>query len=298
MKSTASKRACALIVWSMSGCISPNLLDAEQQTDRDPRTPACVETDDPLSLVCPVTRECDPLDIRHEALRVINWNIKATRERGLDAVIDALRALDPDLILLQEVDVNAARTGDVDQPDTLAHALGDDFDYVFAPTLQLDQAAYGIAVLSRLPFAAAERIALSNVANKEPRTALEAQLCVGRFQLRVATHHADPESAGAAKSCTEIARHLERGPRQPTLFAGDLNMLPHEAGPQAFVQAGLRDLLAEHDPSSTFGDSRIDYMFVDEHLAQRVSDARVVQTDASDHELLFLELVPWSSDFL
>jgi endonuclease/exonuclease/phosphatase family metal-dependent hydrolase len=49
-------------------------------------------------------------------------------------------------------------------------------------------------------------------------------------------------------------------------------------------------VLAKRDPSPTFGDARIDYLFLDPQLAQHIVDARVIQTDASDHELLLMEL--------
>jgi endonuclease/exonuclease/phosphatase family metal-dependent hydrolase len=225
-----------------------------------------------------------------ERIRIVNWNIKVGMQRGLDAVRDTLRELHPDVVLLQEVDDNTVRSKHVDQARALAEGLGAQFDYAFAPALELQGGSYGIAMLSRLPFQAAGVIELSNSGTNEPRTAIDAQLCAGPSPLRVVTHHADNSVTGSANSCNEILDTLLRSPLERTIFAGDLNQPPTESGPTACVDAGLLDVLAERDPTPTFSTRRIDYFFVGRQLAEQVVDAKVVQTDASDHELIVMDL--------
>jgi endonuclease/exonuclease/phosphatase family metal-dependent hydrolase len=95
-----------------------------------------------------------PQDIRPGRLRVLNWNI----ERGLQLakIQDAIRALDPDLCILQEVDLQARRTGGRNIAEQLARAAG--FHYVFAIEFQelsegspSSPAYHGQATLTRLP---------------------------------------------------------------------------------------------------------------------------------------------------
>src|SRR5215469_4001301 len=87
-------------------------------------------------------------------LRAVNWNIN--RGLQLDGVIDFLRASSADLILLQETDVNARRTGRRNIPREIAQALR--MHYIFgrefkelAQGSQTDPAYHGQTTLSRLP---------------------------------------------------------------------------------------------------------------------------------------------------
>lgn len=89
-----------------------------------------------------------------ETLRVVNWNIN--RGLQLNGVIDFLRASSADLILLQETDVNARRTGRCHIPREIARAL--QMDYIFgrefeelAQGSRANPAYHGQTTLSRLP---------------------------------------------------------------------------------------------------------------------------------------------------
>lgn len=88
------------------------------------------------------------------SVRVVSWNI----ERGLQfsAILDFLRSADADLILLQEVDLNARRTQQRDVALELARSLG--LNYVFGKEFRelsagsgASPAYQGIATLSRWP---------------------------------------------------------------------------------------------------------------------------------------------------
>ena len=89
-----------------------------------------------------------------ERIRMVNWNIN--RGLQLDGVISFLRAAAPDLVLLQETDVNARRTQYRNIAREIAQALC--MHYVFGCEFQeltqgnSDSPAYhGHATLSRLP---------------------------------------------------------------------------------------------------------------------------------------------------
>ena len=93
----------------------------------------------------PLSRDC---------IRVVNWNA----ERGLQfpAILDFLRATEADLILLQEVDLNARRTKYRDVARELARSLH--LNYVFGKEFQelgsgsgLSPAYHGLATLSPWP---------------------------------------------------------------------------------------------------------------------------------------------------
>ena len=80
-------------------------------------------------------------------LRIATWNIRAAQSAPVDALAAELRAMEVDLVALQEVDVRTRRGNFVDEPGELAAALG--FHYVFAASFHWDEGHYGLALLSR-----------------------------------------------------------------------------------------------------------------------------------------------------
>jgi endonuclease/exonuclease/phosphatase family metal-dependent hydrolase len=87
-------------------------------------------------------------------LSVITWNIE--RGKAYDSVLSVLRSLDPDIVLLQEVDRFCRRTGYRDVARDLAHALG--MNWVAAGEFQeigeargTQAALHGQATLSKFP---------------------------------------------------------------------------------------------------------------------------------------------------
>lgn len=85
--------------------------------------------------------------------KLVSWNIE--RGEQLEAVIKVLKQQSPDILLLQEVDLNANRTGKKDVAGEVARQLG--LNYLFAAEFQelgqggRDRMAYhGQAVMTRL----------------------------------------------------------------------------------------------------------------------------------------------------
>jgi endonuclease/exonuclease/phosphatase family metal-dependent hydrolase len=64
--------------------------------------------------------------------RIVSWNVNKGRNPG--ALAEALRGLDCDVCLLQEIDFNARRTGNVNVTEQIAHRLG--MNWVFAPAFE------------------------------------------------------------------------------------------------------------------------------------------------------------------
>jgi endonuclease/exonuclease/phosphatase family metal-dependent hydrolase len=89
-----------------------------------------------------------------ETIRVVSWNIN--RGLQLNGIISFLGASRADLILLQETDINARRTGRRNVPRKIAEALR--MNYIFgcefeelAQGSRTDPAYHGQTTLSRLP---------------------------------------------------------------------------------------------------------------------------------------------------
>src|ERR1700686_1377824 len=179
------------------------------------------------------------------AMRVVNWNI----ERGLrlPEIIDFLGSQNADLLILQEVDLNARRTGRLNIAEEIARRIG--MNYVFGCEFEeltqgsrTSPAYHGQATLSRWRLANPRVIRFRRQSDFWrprwflPRTDLFQERNGGRIALVT-------ELEGAGRELTIYNLHLEsRGdndlrldqldevvsdsaryqPHSPTLLAGDL----------------------------------------------------------------------------
>jgi endonuclease/exonuclease/phosphatase family metal-dependent hydrolase len=219
--------------------------------------------------------------------RIATWNIRAARAAAVDAIAAELQAMQADVIALQEVDVRTRRTGFIDEPAALATALG--FHYVFAASIKYDEGDYGLAVLSRWPFAKVRRHRLDATAAAEPRIVLEVTVCARGRPLRLFNHHADGRVASRSAGFAELREIVQADLGHGMLLLGDFNERPDATGVRGLIDAGLVDLGAEHDVN-TARSGRIDYLLADGPLARLTSTARVWPTDKSDHHAVLVEL--------
>jgi endonuclease/exonuclease/phosphatase family metal-dependent hydrolase len=246
----------------------------------------------------------EPARVDHVArpdkdLSVVSWNIE--RGEAYDAVLTVLRRLDPDVVLLQEVDQGCRRTGYRNVARDLATAL--EMNWVAAGEFQeLGEgrsgfpAITGQAILSRfvihdavgLPFKAQDRWRWS-VNPVQPRRG-------GRLALRARTggvtfYNTHIESGGneglkhrqMAEIVADQARTMDG---EPVVIAGDFNNrpAPHSLTLRSLTRASFVDALGDaagRGPTSLGQRQPIDWIF-GKHMAQgtgRVVDAAA----ASDH---------------
>jgi len=193
------------------------------------------------------------------SVRVIDWNI----ERGLKlpAIIDFLAAQSADLLVLQEVDVNARRTHGLNVAEEIARALK--MNYVFGREFQelaegtSSSPAYtGQATLSRWPLVNPRSIRFNKQSDfwhprwylpnmplfqerRGGRIALFSELRVGGQSLAVYNLHL--ESRGDARlRIAQLQEVISDAGDPPALIAGDLNIDPANGLPDTvFRQAGF-----------------------------------------------------------
>ena len=219
------------------------------------------------------------------SLRVVTWNIRAGQSSSIDVIGDELEGLDADVVALQEVDLDADRTGTVNQPAVLAERLG--MDWTFAAAREEGGGSFGVALMSRLPVVEAARIDLPSDNAFEPRVAVDVHLCAGELRVRVASLHADVYPWSATQNADFLAATMQESAGEGVVVGGDLNETPEGGGPAAFRARGFTDASAD---APTFADRRIDYVFVDEAL-QQIEQSFVQESDASDHRPLIVDIV-------
>lgn len=239
-------------------------------------------------------------------VRALTYNIRSGNG-DLGQIAETIRRLAPDIVALQEVDVNwADRSGFEDQAKALGKLLG--MHVRFAPIYVLPGAdstkpprQFGVALLSRYPIVRWSNDTLTRLStqtpNPEPARApglLAATIDVNGFAVRVFNTHLDYRSDPRVREqqIAEMVSYIGDAPG-PTLVFGDLNAGPDAPELQPLLQR-LRDTWeSKAEAGFTYPADkpakRIDYVLASNHF--RVRSASVPATKASDHRPVVVELL-------
>ncbi|SDK81973.1 Metal-dependent hydrolase, endonuclease/exonuclease/phosphatase family [Nocardioides sp. YR527] len=243
-------------------------LDAPPAIDKVPKKPKI----DP----CAVPRE----------LTVMTFNIKGGRVSPgeLGGIASVIRASGADVVLLQEVDQNRRRSGNVDQPAIIASQLG--MQSVFGANDYItDRGGYGTAILSRFPIAESGNTHLPNRDGKEQRGVLRANIIVEGQRLVVFNTHLDHTSDSLRQAQIGAVMSKVNAYDGAKLLGGDLNA-GDGSGVLGTALATLSDagasLGASHD-----GGGRVDYLLPNSWLS--AGDGNVTPTGLSDHHAVSID---------
>jgi endonuclease/exonuclease/phosphatase family metal-dependent hydrolase len=231
----------------------------------------------------------------HVQLRVMTYNVHTGI--GMDKKLDLKRIADvinrerPDLVGLQEVDRGVERTGRIDEIQELARLTK--MEYAFANNLRYQGGWYGVAILSRFPILATEHKLYRNRREAERRGFIRAEVDFKGERLNFVTTHLDYQfEDGRLFEAEQLTEALDRC-AGPLIVVGDLNDEP--SGPAYKLLAGrFGDAWVASDTGLTFPSDkprkRIDYVFLrsGEHIGVR--KAAVLETQASDHRPLLVDL--------
>ena len=162
-----------------------------------------------------------------QPLRVLTYNVQFCR--GIDRAVDipriaaAIAPFDPDVLALQEVDVDCARSGMCDQAQRLAELLG--LHVTFGPTIERGNERIGNATLTRLPVLATRQVRLPvSLPDHEPRCALVTRHTWRDLELDlINTHFSDRSARDRQAQAEEVLRAIGE---DPTVVCGDLNCTP------------------------------------------------------------------------
>src|SRR5258705_6083615 len=84
--------------------------------------------------------------------RILSWNVHhcvgIDRKHSVSRIADVIRDYDPDILALQELEVNHRRSSRIHQPSELAKLL--QMDYHYHPPRILGDSGFGNATLTRL----------------------------------------------------------------------------------------------------------------------------------------------------
>jgi endonuclease/exonuclease/phosphatase family metal-dependent hydrolase len=233
-----------------------------------------------ILMVCPAMAA----EKQAATLKILCWNIHhgagLDKKQDLQRIAAVIRAQNPDVVALQEVDRVCRRSGNADQAAILGELTG--LKSAFGEAMPFDGGSYGQAILSKHPIESTEVIRLSQ--NQEPRIGFSAKILHPAGPLTFVTVHFDyrspesrlPEGAALLKALEPV--------NGPLVIAGDLNDVP-ESETLAMFKAPWEKVILKK-PSFTFPADQPAKEI--DHILQRglviTEDASVVdERVASDH---------------
>lgn len=213
------------------------------------------------------------------------------RQLSPERIAEVIASCHPDVVALQEVDVGRARSGRVDQAETIARALG--MDVQFYPTVRILDEQYGDAILSRLPLQLVKTGQLPSRRGNEPRGAIWACVHAADVALHVVNTHLSfwaRERIEQIDALLGTEWILHPACREPFILLGDFNAPPPSRSYRRLASQ-LLDAYSAHGsrPKPTFPTRypalRLDHIFVSPSVD--VADMTTVRSPlarfASDH---------------
>lgn len=233
-------------------------------------------------------------------LRVMSYNIHHANppsEPGLispEAIAEVIRKEDPDLVALQEVDVNNRRSGeDLHQAEAIAEELGMYFH--FAKAIDYQGGFYGNAVLSKYPILDRMDVELPAMEGVETEDRVWAGIKVevhGK-ELWFGSTHLDFKTEENNLYQSNMLIEAFDDVEIPVIIAGDFNATEHSSTMELFDQYFKRTCPGDCPPTFPQIDPRraIDFIIFQPKDAFETLTHRVVEEEyASDHRPVVAEL--------
>ncbi len=236
-------------------------------------------------------------------LRILCYNIHYGQGNDgvydLERLAEVIKAVKPDLVALQEVDVMVRRSGKVHQASKLGELCG--LKTFYGPTQHYEGGLYGNAVLTNLPVLDVLIHPLPYTeATPELTTYPRAAIAVTvtgpdgkplRFISTHFQHNVESDRVNQAHAINEL--FAADGDEIPTILAGDMNATPDAEPVKVLLtkwQNAIDEAAAPTAPSQN-PTSRIDYIFYRSGTHFRVEETRVIDEPmASDHRPVFAVL--------
>lgn len=168
-----------------------------------------------------------------DTLRVMTYNIHHCNPPtkpgfiDVDAIAAVVRAQQPDVLALQEVDVRTQRSGNIDQAALLAQKTG--MQVYFGKAIDHDGGEYGVAILSKYPLQNGRTVRLpetSNPAAEDRVVALADITFRNGKKLTIGSTHLDVSTPANRDEQVAALNRLADTLALPLVLSGDFNTTP------------------------------------------------------------------------
>lgn len=223
-------------------------------------------------------------------MRIMTYNIQSGRnafgQYDLSQTIEAIRALNPDILGLNEVRMRTKDINYAEQASLIASALH--MHFYFAKAIDHMEGEYGVALLSKYPITEASAIPVPPLpAEKrerryEDRVLLKAGVLTPGGKISVYVSHFGLSEAERQNAASLVIETLKKE-KDPAIFMGDLNMTPDETLIRE-IKKVIRDASDENAPNTFHALSlrqKIDYIFLSPEFT--ILNMLYPHTTASDH---------------
>jgi len=185
-----------------------------------------------LCMASCVSKPISPARRDTNSVKLMSYNVhhcNPPSKQGMidvDAVAAVIKKENPDIVALQEIDVNTGRSGKINQAALLATKAGYP-SFFFARAIDFDGGQYGITILSRYPLSNTRihRLPTDEKMGGEPRVLATATVTLpGNKVLTIGCTHLDAENDPASRllQVGEINR-IAGEITTPFVIAGDFN---------------------------------------------------------------------------
>lgn len=235
----------------------------------------------------------DRLDGKERPLRIMAYNIHhanpPSRPDSIDipAIVRTLKAQDPDMVALQEIDANTERSGRGNQAEIIADSLG--MNVFFGKSIDFEGGDYGVAILSKFPISegTVHRLPTASGTNGEKRVLATVKIALpdNRF-IRFGSTHLDSQKADTNRllQIKEIQR-IASEDDLPMIIAGDFNA-PPSSEVITILDQGFKRTCDTCQPTIPVDhpEKAIDFIAFRPEKSFKIVDHKVItETYASDH---------------
>lgn len=242
---------------------------------------------------------CTGQPARPVELTVLTYNIHhaegTDKKLDVERIANVIRALEPDLVALQEVDVGTKRTDGVDQAAELGRMTG--MQHAHGPSMDFQGGKYGNAILTRIPLQLSTVVPLPHRpgGQREPRAALAATVRLGppdgRDIVFISTHFDHTgEASDRVAQAEAVNAQLGSSPAL-SILAGDFNCEPGSPPMVELEKQWTRVSDGGNSYPSAGPSKGIDHILVRPGDRWRVIESTVIaEPVASDHRPVMVKL--------
>ena len=235
----------------------------------------------------------DTVPEQKRLLRVMAYNIHhanpPSQQDSIDipAIVRTIRAQNPDLVALQEIDANTERSGPGNQAEIIADSLG--MQVFFGKSINHEGGDYGVAILSKFLISegTVHRLPTDSGTNGEKRVLATVKIALSNNKfIRFGSTHLDSqkEDTNRILQIKEI-RKIASKEDLPMIIAGDFNASP-DSEVITILDQVFKRTCTDCEPTIPVDhpEKAIDFIIFKPEKAFKVNSHKVIdETYASDH---------------